>query len=251
MKSVLKKYLNDELTPIRAERLEQQMLTQLLDKKQKQRWEQLLSEEGIERHSLPSNNADIVKTAPKTATIVALNPRPMLWKRTAQAAVGAFLVLGSWFLMRPASNQHQNQGSSIDQYALEMQQTIQTPETRMGNANPADAVWKNAKAAYDAKAYEQAGDLLEGLSKSGKASAENQYYLGLARFFQTKPNYDAAITAFLASKQAGWVGEDEITWLLSLAYAKKGDNVNAQKALEILVQKNGYKAKEARLLLKK
>ena len=66
MKSVLKKYLNDELTPVKAERVEKQLFTQLLDNKQRNRWEHLLSEEGIQRDSIPIES----KVVPQTAKIV-------------------------------------------------------------------------------------------------------------------------------------------------------------------------------------
>jgi TolA-binding protein len=234
MKSVLKKYLNNELTPIKAERVEKQLLTQLLDKKQRNHWDKLLQEEGVERDSIPLE----VRKTQQTAKIVTFNPRPMLWK----AAAGAFLVAGSWFLMRPAST------NPVEVYAAEMQAAIKAPEVRLGDAPVAD--WQQAKTAYADKDFKTAGDLLQKVSQSGKATVEQQYYLGLSRFFQKNPDYNAAINAFLQAQKGGWVGEDELNWLLGLAYLKKGDKANAQKTLEALAAKNGYKAKEARELLK-
>jgi TolA-binding protein len=238
MKSVLKKYLNNELTPIKAERVEKQMLTQLLDKKQRNHWEHLLAVEGIERNSLP----EAPKVMPQTAKIIAFNPRPMLWK----AAVGAFLVAGSWFLMRPATS------NPVEAYAAEMQAIIKAPEVRMGqNPSAPELEWQQARNAYANKDFKKAGDELQKIVEAGKATPEQQYYLGLSRFFQQNPDNKAAIAAFLQVQKGGWIGEDEVNWLLALAYLKNGESENAQKTLETLVAKNGYKAKEARQLLKK
>ena len=238
MKSVLKKYLNNELTPIKAERVEKQLLTQLLDKKQRNHWEHLLTAEGIERTSMPTEP----KTMPQTAKIVAFNPRPMLWK----AAAGLVLVAGSWFLMRPATS------NPVEAYAAEMQASIQAPEVRMDpKPNSTEVDWQQAKTAYANKDFKKAGDELKKIVDAGKAAPEQQYYLGLSRFFQQTPDYNAAISAFLQAQKGGWIGEDELTWLLALAYLKNNDKENAHKSLEILVAKNGFKADEARQLLKK
>jgi tetratricopeptide (TPR) repeat protein len=237
MKSVLKKYLNDELTPVKAERVEKQLFTQLLDNKQRNRWEHLLSEEGIQRDSIPIES----KVVPQTAKIVFFNPHPMMWK----AAMGAFLVAGSWFLMRPASK------NPIEGYVAEMQAAIKAPEVRMDKPNASELDWQQAKTAYAHKDFKKAGDELQIMVQSGKATTEQQYYLGLSRFFQQNPDYKAAIHAFLQAQKEGWIGEDEVNWMLGLAYLKSGDSENAQKTLEALAAKNGYKAKEARQLLKK
>jgi tetratricopeptide (TPR) repeat protein len=238
MKSVLKKYLNNELTPIKAERVEKQLLTQLLDKKQRSHWEHLLEAEGIQRDSLPEEP----KSVPQTAKIVTFNPRPMMWK----AAVGAFLVAGSWFLLRPATP------NPLEAYAAEMQAVIKTPEVRMGqNPSAPELDWQQARTAYAAKDFKKAGDELQKIVQSGNATTEQKYYLGLSRFFQQNPDYKVAIATFLQVQKEGWIGEDEVNWLLALAYLKNGDKENAQKTLEALVAKNGYKANEARLLLKK
>jgi tetratricopeptide (TPR) repeat protein len=238
MKSVLKKYLNNELTPIKAERVEKQLLTQLLDKKQRNHWEHLLAAEGIERDSLPNEPKAVLQTA----KIVSFNPRPMLWK----AAVGAFLVVGSWFLMRPTSS------NPVEAYAAEMQAAIKAPEVRMGsNPSAPELNWQQAKTAYAAKDFQKAGDELQKIVQTGNATTEQKYYLGLSRFFQQNPDYKAAIDAFLQVQKGGWIGEDEVNWLLALAYLKNGESQNAQKTLEALVAKNGYKATEARQLLKK
>jgi TolA-binding protein len=238
MKSVLKKYLNNELTPIKAERVEKQLLSQLFDKKQRNHWEDLLAAEGIQRDSLPFEP----QQAPQTAKIVTFNPRPMMWK----AAVGAFLVAGSWFLMRPTTSTN-----PVEAYAIEMQAAIKAPEVRMGqNPNAPELDWQQAKTAYAAKDFKKAGDELQKIVELGKATTEQQYYLGLSRFFQQNPDYNAAIGAFLQVQKGGWIGEDEVNWLLALAYLKNNDQPNAQKTLEAIVAKNGYKAKEARQLLK-
>jgi hypothetical protein len=238
MKSVLKKYLNNELTPIKAERVEKQMLTQLLDKKQRSHWEHLLAAEGIQRDSLPEEQ----QAAPKTAKIVTFNPRPMMWK----AAAGAFLVAGSWFLMRPATS------NPVEAYAAEMQAAIKAPAVRMGqNPSESELDWQQARTAYAVKDFKKAGDDLQKIVNAGSATTEQQYYLGLSRFFQQNPDNKAAIAAFLQVQKGGWIGEDEVNWLLALAYLKNGESENAQKTLEAIVAKNGYKAKEARQLLKK
>ncbi len=239
MKSVLKKYLNNELTPIKAERVEKQLFSQLLDKKQRNHWDNLLAAEGIQRDSLP-NEPHVV---PQTAKIVTFNPRPMMWK----AAAGAFLVAGSWFLMRPTTSTN-----PVETYVIEMQANIKAPEVRMEqNPNSTELDWQQAKTAYANKDFKKSGDELQKMVEAGKATTEQQYYLGLSRFFQQNPDYNAAINAFLQVQKRGWIGEDEVNWLLALAYSKKGDLQNAQKTLEALVAKNGYKAKEARQLLKK
>jgi hypothetical protein len=234
MKSVLKKYLNNELTPIKAERVEKQLLTQLLEKKQRNHWENLLAAEGVQRDSLPFE----ARKTQETAKIVPLNPRPLLWK----GAAVAFLVAGSWFLMRPVST------NPVERYAAEMQAAIKAPQVRLGDAPAVD--WQQAKTAYAEKDFKTAGDLLQKVAASGKATVEQQYYLGLSRLFQKNPAYNAAIDAFLQAQKGGWVGEDELTWLLGLAYLKKGDKANAQKTLEALAAKKGYKFEEAQALLK-
>jgi lipopolysaccharide biosynthesis regulator YciM len=129
---------------------------------------------------------------------------------------------------------------------------IKAPEVRMGqNQSATELDWQQARTAYTAKDFKKAADELQKMVQSGQATTEQKYYLGLSRFFQQNPDYNAAINAFLQVQKEGWIGEDEVNWLLALAYLKNGEASNAQKMLEMLVAKNGYKANEARQLLKK
>lgn len=238
MKDLLKKYQNNELNAADTEGVEKRLIEQAVEREQRQKWGKLLSESGIERSETPvMTDIDPV-----------LNPVFMTAKRTAQRrfilGIAASLLLVACFWWWDVSST-----SALDlANGAIFNERFAAPSVRMGQ-NEDIKNWADAKNAYRDGHFDSAISFIEAIPTP---SVEQQFYLALSRMYAQKPDFEKAATGFKNIFEKGDGNfKDEARWYYALACIKLGRNDEAKQNLDTILKANGWKSKEAKVLLEK
>ena len=129
-------------------------------------------------------------------------------------------------------------------------QITEINETTLSNPNiPSLVKWKMAGIAYSNNRYETAIFAIEQCIKAGHAEAEQYFYLGLCRLYQTPPEYAQAILNLTRVVQTTNEFEEEARWYLGLVYLQVNQRDRAKIQLKKIVDNQHWKHQEARKLL--
>lgn len=106
--------------------------------------------------------------------------------------------------------------------------------------------------AYSEKEYEQGIAPLERLIEKNQEDPELYFYLALCQLYQSKPDYEKAISNFEESRRLKEaIYGPRADWFISLAYIKSGQLDQAKVLLQKIVDVKAWKSAEARVLLNK
>lgn len=238
MKDLLKKYQNNELNAADTEGVEKRLIEQAVEREERQKWGNLLLENGIERSETPVMT-DIDPVA---------NPVFMTAKRTAQRrfilGIAASLLLVACFWWWDVSST-----SALDlANGAIFNERFAAPSVRMGQ-NEDIKNWADAKNAYRDGHFDSAISFIEAIPTP---SVEQQFYLALSRMYAQKPDFEKASAGFKNIFEKGDGNfKDEARWYYALACIKLNRNGEAKQNLDTILKANGWKSKEAKLLLEK
>ncbi len=238
MKELLQKYKNNELNATDTEGVEKQLVEQAVEREQRQKWANLLTENGIERDIAPVvAEADAAK-----------DPVFMTVKRNTQRrfimGIAASLALIACFWWWNA-----NSDSAIDlaNGAL-FNERFPAPAVRMGQ-NEDIKNWADAKNAYRDGHFDEAAKLIEAIPTP---SVQQEFYMALSHTYATQPDFDKAAFTFKSIVENGNGSfKEESRWYYALALIKAKREDEAKEGLEDLIKQQTWKAKEAQKLLEK
>lgn len=245
---LIEKYLNEELSA--SERTEFEALQKSdadfaeevqvavainadFNIKQKMRWQSLMNEH------------ENVKETP----VRKLTPRRSLgWIQS----IAAVFILGLGLSMAWLMFSSQDAGELADK---ELMEVYVKPEKFMKDLNTSPN-WESAIAAYDEGQFSVAVAAIErSIEKNEKAGELDvkHFYLGLSYLYEDVPNYDKAISHLAKSKElnSSSLFAPKPNWYMALAYLKQGKIKEAKALLQLVINANNWKQKEATALLNK
>jgi TolA-binding protein len=200
--------------------------TRLADRK---KWQNLLTEEGIQRTETP-----VVELKKARTSIV----RRLMPHALGLAAAIAFLVI---FILRTDNS------NSFD--ALISSHHYPAAEVRMGPHEDDLAAWKKGMAAYKNDQFSEATKQIKGILNP---TSEQNFYLALSSIYQETPDYKTAIGLFQNFViQSDAVYEEEARWFLAYSLYKSGKKEEAKTVLNEIIAKKGYNYEKAANILKK
>jgi hypothetical protein len=222
MKDLLKKYKENTLSATDSEAIEQKMLQTVLEGEQRQKWQTLLSENGIER-------------TPKVVR------KHTFMRYVMGAAATVFIAAAMWWTMGKSGDLSATQ--LTDKY---MSEQFANPSTR--DAKDELSEWSAAKQAYAKRDFATA---IKSLDAIGGPNDEQIFYKSLSFMYQTPPNLDKASEGFVQLLRKNQNFADESQWFYILIALKKGEKDAAISMLENVIGKqNSYSEKAAELLKK-
>lgn len=212
LKYYLEKHNDGSLTDAEWERLAQQMITEKFDADKKAHWEKMLAEKGVFRQ------------APKKQL---LSVRQGLLILITVAMLSVLL----WLLW---PNQVYTPAQRIASQYLEHPFRFNVGSSRGNNTN--DLNRGRAIEAFDDRQYEKTIQYLQFVETSGEAKAADYFLIGLSQMYQAYPDYRNACTSFEKARRLDSVAyADEINWFSALCFLMVGENLNAENALQRVI----------------
>lgn len=213
------------------EKLTQHLLNAKFDREKSKEWAQMLKEQGIER------NPTLIHSPVK---------RLNLPRFAAIAAAFIALAAATWFFVL------QPRGETVR--TLAANHLEQPFRFNGGNTRGEDSMEKNRGRALEAfanKDYEKSLDYLQQVEAEGQAKAADYFQMGLCLLYQKNADYRGALNAFnKATDNDPNAYKDEIYWFSALCYIQLGDNTQAGKALNHVIESPSSRDQEkARQLL--
>lgn len=242
-------YIKGELSEDDMETFTKEIITEHFeDESLKEKWAEILDkDEELKALQLESKSSDnINQPRPSSATATTpkkQKPKGNIIKMILQiAAAVLLLVAAGTFLMRgdTASNYQQLTAQHLEKaYAISSQRSAAEENEQRISANEF----------YRAKRYKEAIPIYNQLIASNVSLEADQFYLGLSHLYAG----DAAaalpaLSALAQNKDAKYA--QEANWYLSLAQIKSNQLVDAKKRLQTIVDRGGWKSREAAELLK-
>ncbi len=221
------------------------MMNASFNVEQKQRWAKLLEAEATKTSVQPSQptKTSETDTDQKETKVRQLQPRTR-WLRIAAMLLPAVFAL---FLYLFLANSSQTAPQMADHY---LSNRHQAPTITMSQGNDLSQNWKTAIKAYQEEKYESAANLLEPLTNSTNATAEQHFYLGLTYLYKEKAEPVKAIQQFEKSQQLNPAQYSaEGNWYIALAHLKNDDWTKAKPLLEQIVANKDWKWQTAKEIL--
>ncbi len=225
----LQKYIDGKLSEEELEQFSEQLIQAKLDHDKKRRWAQLLeAEHGVAKK--PS--------------------RKSIWNRK----TGLFGLLLAASLAIVVAFFSLSQADPADAYIALADQQISRlsimgdPAFFRKGQHEVDSLRKEANLAYVGKKYEASIRLWEQVILAGKARPEDHFYLALCQL-QKAPSEPRLAIASLGEARASQGLQEEISWVMALAYLKAGELELARGQLRRIVEEQAYMAAEAEGLL--
>ena len=173
--------------------------------------------------------------------------RSIFNNRWLAVAAGLSLLITAFFLFRNSFNSPALQLAQghLDNLNIMADQIV----SRKGG-DIADEWKTKANNAFLSKDYNTAITWFNRLKNEGKADAFDYFYLGIS-FLLNKPNdMQQAILNLENARTLGKELNQEIDWVLALAYLKNGQEEIAKKQLQIIIDNEQYMDEAAKKLLK-
>lgn len=226
---LLKKYINNSLKEEKMEQIAEQHISYTLDQEKREAWKQKLEK----RHG-------VKRTLPPLKKVRKLT---LLYRGIAIAA-SIVILISAFFLFRPQERTHQQLANSYIESLPPMADQL----TFRTNDDDRDVTETNIDNAYLNGDYDTAIGYWQELVNSGAATAYDQFYLGLSYLRKQNSQPERTIELLLSAKEGIPELQQEINWVLCLAYVKTGQLEQAREMLESIVQENAYMAKKAKKL---
>ena len=227
----LNKYTKGNYTEAEFEAFSEQLITQKLDRDKRKEWEYKLKERyGVERTSTKENFPFFGK-------------KP--WIIISSIAASLLLLIAFFFIL-PAINTPkylQATNKHIDNLSIMGDQSV----IRKGTQN-VELIRKQATLAYMNKDYSKSIQLWESMVNTQKATGLDFFYLALCQLRKSSPAPQQTIQALLKARSLNGP-EEEINWILSLAYIKTEELEKAKSLLSEIVNKDAYQATAAKEIL--
>jgi len=224
----LKKYIRGNYTEAEFETFSEQLITQKLNRDKRNEWEHKLKENyGVERTSPFEGKTTFGK---KQWIIVS-------------SIAASLLLLVSFFFIMPAINTPaylQAVNQQIDNLSIMGDQSV----IRKGPQN-VELTRKQANLAYMNKNYEKSIQLWEAMILANQATGLDFFYLALCQLQKTPPAPQKTIQTLLKAKTLNGP-EEEINWILALAYVKAEEIDKAKTLLAEIVKEKAYQATAAK-----
>lgn len=226
----LNAFLNDEMDDDEMEQYTKDILYQKFDEENRAELSQILAREyGVERTQ-------------NTAKRFRLKP---LYQVAAVAASLALLI-GLFFFLRGTSTPSYEQLATtyiLDLPIMSDQLVARKDDTAV------EALRLNASEAYINQDFTKAVGYYNQLIDQGAANAYDQFYLGVS-YLRKSPSAPQQTIDLLTQVQADIPAfQQEINWVMSLAYLKNNQRQEAKVLLEQIVDQQAYMAKSAERLL--
>ena len=225
----IKKYIDGDLSEVEFELISERLITEKLDRDKRKEWEEKLkSEYAVEK--APTRKFPFGRRSGFFLLSIA----------------ASLLILLTVFVLIPTNplpQYLQTVNQQIEQLAIMSDQSV----LRKG-PQEVQALRMEATLAYADKKYEKSISHWELVLASDSATGMDHFYLGLCYLQKTSPAPSKTVESLLASRAMNGP-EEEIKWVLSLAYVKAGELEKAAQELAIIVQGQSYKAVEAANLL--
>ena len=227
----LKKYISGNYTQTEFEAFSEQLIAQKLDRDKRKEWEHKLKERyGVERTGLNEEKPAFGKKQ---------------WIITSSIAA-ALLLLISFFFILPAINTPaylQAVNQQIDNLSIMGDQSV----IRKGPQN-VELTRKQANLAYMNKNYSKSIQLWEAMVATNQATGLDFFYLALCQLQKSPPAPQKTIQTLLKAKALNGP-QEEINWILALAYVKAEELDKAKILLAEIVKDQAYQATAAKEIL--
>lgn len=235
MSKQLDKFVNNRLTEQQEEIYLENLFTAYGHQKRRQELARGLANIGIIRQETEIKHPKIT----------------IFWRRIIPMAAAAVILISSFVIFNYYSNNVPDYMALTGEYLQEATTSRLEPPQQRSDNNNNSTTWNQAVENYQAQQYELAAQNIQAIINKKEAQAVHYFYLGLCHMYGVAPiDYNKIINNF---KQARILDralyEDEINWLLSLAYIKNNQLVLAKQELNNIIQLGRWKDKEAKKLL--
>jgi len=222
----IQKYKEGKLSEAELEQMSEVLIHAKLDRDKKREWAKILKDKyGVEEVATPKSF---------------WKGKNMLWGLMIAASVALF---ASFFPFNTNPSYLDIANEQIDQLSIMSDQSI----FRKG-IHEVDSMRKEATLAYANKQFEVSERLWKKVLQSEEGKPIDHFYLGLCQLQKVSPDTPQAI-ASLEKSRASQSMQEEINWVLSLAYLKAGKTAMAKQELTNIVDNKAYKATEAKKIL--
>lgn len=224
----IQKYKEGKLSEAALEQMSEVLINAKLDRDKKRAWAKILTEKyGVEESETPKSF---------------WKGKNILWGLMIAASLALF---AAFFPFNTNASYLDLADEQIAQLSIMSDQSI----FRKG-MHEVDSLRKEATLAYANRQFETSEKLLEKVIQSDKQKPIDHFYLGLCQLQKAAPEAQKAIASFQKAK-ASQKMQEEINWVLSLAFLKAGETDLAKQELSSIVKNDAYKAEEAKKMLAK
>lgn len=227
----IEKYLEETLGEQEVEEITQHLIKNKFDKETRNRWAKKLKEE---------HQIDRSKEQPTLKRFFRFGPKLL------SVAAGLLLLLGAFWIYQTI------QPPSVDnRVALHLDNDKLTYNVARKDTAIQPEIREKFSEAFNQENYALASRLGEDLLNQQYANSDDYFFIGLSHLYQEK--WAKSIDLLENAKQlAGEKGRfvDEMNWFLSLAYIKIGNEPEARRLLQQIVEKKAWHSEEAAALLK-
>ncbi|MEL6657033.1 MAG: hypothetical protein AAFR36_11335 [Bacteroidota bacterium] len=224
--NLLKKYLDGDMEKDKMERLTTDLVYQQLDPVKKENWREVLRKEhGVERSKKASAR---LLSMPRLIAIA--------------ASVALLITFVLIFNNKIATPAHQE---LAQEYITKL--PIAGDQSVIRSAEEEDELRLQANEAYVRGDYDTAIQDWESLIASGTATQYDRFYLG-ASYLRNEPGNPQKAVELLTQVEAAEL-QQEVNWVLSLAYLQLDDIASARPILERIVTEDAFMAAAAAQLL--
>ncbi len=229
MKDKLKSdYQENQLSDTEWEKATQSMINKKFDQERTRRYEALLREAGIEKRGTASDNRIPLRSI-------------LLF-----AASILFILAIGWYIFSSQNNVQQLANTYLEQPFI-------FDDGQVRGEAAVEVKRGRAAEAYQNEDYEKALLYLRQIAAEQAANTSDYFQMGLCLLYQKEANYNAALDAFSrAGEINSEIYEDEINWFSALCHILLGNDVEARRFLNKVIESKGSrKQAEARKLLEK
>lgn len=225
--NLIQKYINGEYSGEEYEHISEKLINAKLDRDKRRSWQEQLEREYSTKRSSDKKN--------KRSWIIPL--------ASAAAITLLLLTVYNWWSTAPSTDYI----SAVDQHISKLNIMSDQSNLRKGDYL-VDELRGQANLKYINGQYNECIELLQQIHNSGETNAMDQFYLGLSYLRKKQAEPEKAVSFLLASRvNAG--PQEEISWVLALAYLKSGLLPHAREELNEIIRNNSYQSGAARELL--
>lgn len=223
------KYTNENTSEEEFEKISEQLINAKLDRDKKKTWKQKLQDE-----------YKVYRKANPTKT----NQRKLFpWLMAAAVAILLGVVL---FLIFPQADQNPQQ--LAQRYIQDLSIMADQTSMRKGMETVGE-IRRAANLTYSEQAYDESISLWEQLIESDSVLGTDYLYLGLCHLKKTEAEPPKSIELFKKARTFK-VSEEEVDWVLALAYLQVGDLEAGRRELSKIIDNQQYQAMKAIKLMK-
>ncbi len=128
---------------------------------------------------------------------------------------------------------------------VELSKHYAVPGTSRSEGEELAQLWSQVTLAYGARNFASAINPLRLIDEADENDPTSWFYLGLCYAYKSTPDFEQSIDYLKRVTETSHAFSDRAKWYLALIYIKQNRQAEAQKLVQEIKEKGGFKSKEA------